>query len=42
MAKFIKGDIVAVSFPFSDLTQAMRRPALSERCPEIFLRKIQD
>ena len=28
MAKFMKGDVVAVPFPFSDLTQAKRRPAL--------------
>ena len=28
MAKFMKGDVVVVPFPFSDLTQAKRRPAL--------------
>ena len=28
MAKFVKGDVVVVPFPFSDLTQAQRRPAL--------------
>ncbi|MBI4823463.1 MAG: type II toxin-antitoxin system PemK/MazF family toxin [Nitrospirae bacterium] len=28
MAGFIKGDVVVVPFPFSDLTQAKRRPAL--------------
>ena len=27
MARFIKGDVVVVLFPFSDLTQAKRRPA---------------
>ena len=28
MAKFIKGDVVVMPFPFSDLTQSKRRPAL--------------
>lgn len=28
MATFVKGDVVVVPFPFSDLTQAKRRPAL--------------
>lgn len=28
MAEFVKGDVVIVPFPFSDLTQAKRRPAL--------------
>ncbi|BAU66494.1 transcriptional modulator of MazE/toxin, MazF [Stanieria sp. NIES-3757] len=28
MAAFIKGDVVIVPFPFSDLSQAKRRPAL--------------
>ncbi len=28
MAKFVKGDVVVVPFPFSDLTQVKRRPAL--------------
>ena len=28
MATFIKGDVVVVPFPFSDLTKAKRRPAL--------------
>jgi len=28
MGKFIKGDVVVVPFPFSDLTQSKRRPAL--------------
>lgn len=27
MAKFVKGDVVVVPFPFADLTQAKRRPA---------------
>jgi len=28
VAKFIRGDVVVIPFPFSDLTQAKRRPAL--------------
>lgn len=28
MAKFIKGDVVVVPFPFSDLSTSKRRPAL--------------
>jgi mRNA interferase MazF len=28
MARFIKGDVVVIPFPFSDLTQVKRRPAL--------------
>jgi mRNA interferase MazF len=28
MATFIKGDVVVVPFPFSDLSNAKRRPAL--------------
>jgi mRNA interferase MazF len=28
LAKFVKGDVVVIPFPFSDLTQAKRRPAL--------------
>jgi mRNA interferase MazF len=28
LAKFVKGDVVVVPFPFSDLTNAKRRPAL--------------
>jgi mRNA interferase MazF len=28
MAKFVVGDVVIVPFPFSDLTQTKRRPAL--------------
>ena len=28
MARFVKGDIIVVPFPFSDLTQAKRRPAV--------------
>ena len=28
MERFVKGDVVVVPFPFSDLTRAKRRPAL--------------
>ena len=28
MVRFVKGDVVVVPFPFSDLTQSKRRPAL--------------
>jgi len=28
LARFVKGDVVVVPFPFSDSTQAKRRPAL--------------
>mgnify|MGYP001579041457 CR=1 FL=1 len=28
MARFIKGDVVVVPFPFSDLTESKRGPAL--------------
>jgi len=28
LAKFIKGDVVVIPFPFSDLSQSKRRPAL--------------
>lgn len=28
MAKFVKGDVVVIPFPFSDLTETKRRPAL--------------
>lgn len=28
MGKFVKGDIVVIPFPYSDLTNAKRRPAL--------------
>jgi mRNA interferase MazF len=28
MAKFVKGEVVVIPFPFSDLSQSKRRPAL--------------
>lgn len=34
MAKFVRGDVVVVPFPFSDLTEAKRRPALVIATPE--------
>ena len=33
MAKFVKGDIVVVPFPFSDLSKAKRRPAIVIAAP---------
>lgn len=33
MAQFVKGDVVVIPFPFSDLTQAKRRPALVIAAP---------
>lgn len=28
MARFVRGDVIVIPFPFSDLTQTKRRPAL--------------
>ena len=28
MERFVRGDVIVIPFPFSDLTQAKRRPAL--------------
>ena len=32
MARFVKGNVVVVPFPFSDFTQTKRRPALVIAC----------
>lgn len=43
MAKFVKGDVVVVPFPFSDLTQAKKRPALiipALECDDLILCQI--
>ena len=39
MAKFVRGDIVVVVFPFSDLTETKKRPALivAEASPSDFI-----
>ena len=34
MGKFVKGDVVVIPFPFSDLSQSKRRPALVVAPPE--------
>jgi mRNA interferase MazF len=34
VAKFVKGDVVVIPFPFSDLSQSKRRPALVLASPE--------
>jgi mRNA interferase MazF len=34
VARFVKGDVVVVPFPFSDLTQSKRRPALVITVPQ--------
>jgi len=33
LARFVKGDVIVVPFPFSDLSQAKRRPALVVAAP---------
>lgn len=33
MAQFVKGDVVVLPFPFSDLTQTKKRPALVVALP---------
>jgi mRNA interferase MazF len=43
LAKFIKGDVVVIPFPFSDLSQSKRRPALviaSLQGNDVILRQI--
>lgn len=34
MERFVKGDVVVVHFPFSDLSQAKKRPALVVSAPK--------
>jgi mRNA interferase MazF len=34
MAGFVKGDVVVIPFPFSDLTGSKRRPAFVLGCPD--------
>ena len=34
MGRFVKGDVVVLNFPFSDLSQTKRRPALVVATPQ--------
>ena len=45
MEKFVKGDVVVIPFPFSDLSEAKRRPALviaEMEQDDVMTGKIQD